>query len=143
MLFSDNIPSKVFVDSKLNAFMHRGSAHLPNLQDHPTVEQPVPIKDPLKVPDAMGAQSSTIANVVDPPLVAPFVTTPAHSIHEHPPAASTPFHPGFAIDRQSVPVNSSYYRLHCPHGHLLSYWRPLTDRDSRNRIPYLDYGPKA
>eukprot|EP01031_Cornospumella_fuschlensis_P027913 gene27913-33709_t len=143
MLFSDNIPSKVFVDSKLNAFMHRGSAHLPNLQDRPTVEQPVPIKDPLKVPDALGAQSSTIANLVDPPPVAPVVTTPAHSIHEHPPAASTHLHPGFAIDRLSVPVNSSYYRLHCPHGHLLSYWRPLTDRDSRYRIPYLDYGPKA
>ncbi|RYG66531.1 hypothetical protein EON64_09565 [archaeon] len=99
----------------------------------------MPIKEPLKVPEVINEHP------FHPDSVSPPITTaiPITKSDAQSSSSSTTLYASAIVDSRSVPVNSSYYRLHCPHGHLLSYWRPLTDHDSRHRVPYIDYGPRV
>lgn len=103
---SETVTTKIFVDSRLNVFRK--------------------------------SQVSPFCPVLALWLMHPHTQPEALPAPPAPPAAPKASYMGSngLFDARLVPADADYYRLNCPAGHLLSYWRPTAAADLAYRTPY-------
>lgn len=135
-LFMADLPTRFFVDSRLRPFsplktetevcivVKSCAGPFSYLQFCPKV-----LPSQAEVPPA----GVSIARTSSPTSSA-VRENPPHSMSSAPSRAD-------AFDPRSI-SSDSYYRLLCPHGHLLSYWRPAKESDLTHRNPFVSYGPQ-